>query len=44
MMFGTDYPMIEPETWLESFVRDTDFDEEMQRKILFENAEDFFDP
>jgi hypothetical protein len=35
--------MIEPETWLESFARDTDFDEETQRKLLFENAEAFFD-
>jgi predicted TIM-barrel fold metal-dependent hydrolase len=42
-MFGTDYPMISPETWLESFEQDTDFSEEIQRKILFENAEEFFD-
>ena len=41
VMFGTDYPMIEPETWLESFVADTDFDEATQRKILYENAEAF---
>jgi predicted TIM-barrel fold metal-dependent hydrolase len=43
VMFGTDYPMISPETWLESFEQDTDFSEEIQRKILFENAEEFFD-
>ncbi|KAA9396089.1 amidohydrolase [Haloarcula sp. CBA1130] len=43
VMFGTDYPMIDPETWLESFARDTDFDTDVQRKILFENAQDFFD-
>jgi len=41
VMFGTDYPMIEPETWLESFAADTDFDEDVQRKILYENAEEF---
>jgi len=43
VMFGTDYPMIDPETWLESFARDTDFDTDVQRKILFENAQEFFD-
>ena len=43
VMFGTDYPMISPETWLQSFEQDTDFSEEIQRKILFENAEEFFD-
>ena len=43
VMFGTDYPMIDPETWLSSFAEDTDFDEDVQRKILFENAEEFFD-
>jgi predicted TIM-barrel fold metal-dependent hydrolase len=43
VMFGTDYPMIDPETWLESFAQDTDFSEEIQRKILYENAEEFFD-
>lgn len=43
VMFGTDYPMIEPETWLNSFAQDTGFDEETQRKLLFENAEAFFD-
>lgn len=41
VMFGTDYPMIDPETWLSSFAADTEFDEETQRKILFENAEAF---
>jgi predicted TIM-barrel fold metal-dependent hydrolase len=43
VMFGTDYPMIEPETWLNSFAADTGFDEESKRKILYENAEAFFD-
>ncbi|MEF8775728.1 MAG: amidohydrolase family protein [Haloarculaceae archaeon] len=41
VMFGTDYPMIRPETWLESFVEDTDYDEATQRKLLYENAEEF---
>jgi len=41
VMFGTDYPMIEPGTWLESFAADTDFDEDVQRKLLYENAEAF---
>jgi predicted TIM-barrel fold metal-dependent hydrolase len=43
VMFGTDYPMIEPETWLDSFAADTDFDESVQRRILYENAEAFLD-
>ncbi|ELY96166.1 amidohydrolase 2 [Natrialba hulunbeirensis JCM 10989] len=40
VMFGTDYPMLEPESWLEQFAK-LDFDEEVQRKILWENAEAF---
>jgi predicted TIM-barrel fold metal-dependent hydrolase len=43
VMFGTDYPMISPGEWLSSFASDTDFSEEVQRKILYENAEQFFD-
>jgi predicted TIM-barrel fold metal-dependent hydrolase len=43
VMFGTDYPMIRPEEWLSSFATDTEFDEGTQRKILYENAESFFD-
>ncbi|QRV14071.1 amidohydrolase family protein [Haloterrigena salifodinae] len=42
VMFGTDYPMLEPEPWLEQFAA-LDFDEEIQRKILWENAEEFLD-
>ncbi|PSP99807.1 amidohydrolase [Halobacteriales archaeon QS_4_69_31] len=42
VMFGTDYPMVRPEEWLDSFAADTDFHEEAQRKVLFENAEEFF--
>ena len=38
VMFGTDYPMIEPAPWLEQF-DELDFPEEVQRKILWENAE-----
>ncbi len=40
VMFGTDYPMLEPEPWLEGFA-DLEFDEELQRKILWENAAEF---
>jgi predicted TIM-barrel fold metal-dependent hydrolase len=40
VMFGTDYPMIEPGPWLEQF-DELDFPEEVQRKILWENAESF---
>ncbi|ADB61740.1 amidohydrolase 2 [Haloterrigena turkmenica DSM 5511] len=42
VMFGTDYPMLEPGPWLEQFAA-LDFDEEIQRKILWENAEEFLD-
>ena len=42
VMFGTDYPMIDPETWLDSFERHTDLSEESRRKVLYENAETFF--
>ncbi|WP_339102695.1 amidohydrolase family protein [Haloterrigena salinisoli] len=42
VMFGTDYPMLEPQPWLEQFAA-LDFDEETQRKILWENAEAFLD-
>jgi hypothetical protein len=38
VMFGTDYPMIEPAPWLEQF-EELDFPEEVQRKLLWENAE-----
>jgi predicted TIM-barrel fold metal-dependent hydrolase len=41
VMFGTDYPMIEPKQWLEQFA-ELEYSEEIQRKILFENAEAFF--
>lgn len=41
VMFGTDYPMIEPEEWLASFAEHTDYDAETQRKLLWENAEQF---
>ncbi len=41
VMFGTDYPMLRPGRWLESFERDTDFDEPVARKLLWENAERF---
>ena len=41
VMFGTDYPMIQPGDWLASFSADTDFSAETRRKILWENAEEF---
>lgn len=41
VMFGTDYPMIDPDEWLESFEKHTDYDEATQRKLLWENAESF---
>lgn len=41
VMFGTDYPMIQPEKWLQQFEEHTDYPEEIQRKILWENAESF---
>jgi predicted TIM-barrel fold metal-dependent hydrolase len=40
VMFGTDYPMIEPGPWLDQFA-ELDFPDEVQRKILWENAEEF---
>jgi predicted TIM-barrel fold metal-dependent hydrolase len=40
VMFGTDYPMIEPGPWLEQFA-DLGFEESVQRKLLWENAEQF---
>jgi len=41
VMFGTDYPMLRPRTWLESFAEHTDYPEEVERKLLWENAEAF---
>jgi len=41
VMFGTDYPMIRPRTWLESLAEHTDYPEDVQRKLLWENAESF---
>ncbi|MDG5758224.1 amidohydrolase family protein [Natronococcus sp. A-GB1] len=42
VMFGTDYPMLEPGRWLEQFA-ELGFDEELQRRILWENAEEFLE-
>jgi predicted TIM-barrel fold metal-dependent hydrolase len=42
VMFGTDYPMIDPAPWLEQFA-ELDFPDEVQRKILWENAEEFLE-
>lgn len=41
VMFGTDYPMIHPESWLEQFGEYTDYPEDVQRKLLWKNAEAF---
>jgi predicted TIM-barrel fold metal-dependent hydrolase len=41
VMFGTDYPMIRPEKWLQQFAEYTDYPEDVQRKLLWENAEAF---
>ena len=43
VMFGTDYPMIEPDEWLADFTEHTDYPPEVQRKLLWENAEAFLD-
>jgi predicted TIM-barrel fold metal-dependent hydrolase len=43
VMFGTDYPMIRPDDWLDSFAEHTNYDEDTQRKLLFENAESFLE-
>ena len=37
VMFGTDYPMLDPERWLADFA-DLGYDAEVQRKLLWENA------
>jgi len=39
VMFGTDYPMLEPDEWLAGF-EELEFPESVQRKILWENAEE----
>ncbi len=41
VMFGTDYPMIHPDRWLQQFETHTDYSKEVQRKLLWENAEAF---
>ena len=43
VMFGTDYPMIDPADWLADFAEHTDYPPEVQRKLLWENAEAFLD-
>jgi predicted TIM-barrel fold metal-dependent hydrolase len=43
VMFGTDYPMIEPDEWLADFAEHTDYPPEVQRKLLWENAEELLD-
>ena len=41
VMFGTDYPMIRPGEWLDSLEAHTDYSEDVYRKLLWENAEEF---
>ncbi|MGB9955024.1 amidohydrolase family protein (plasmid) [Haloferax prahovense] len=41
VMFGTDYPMIRPGRWFESFEEHFDASEEVKQKLLWENAERF---
>jgi len=41
VMFGTDYPMIRPDEWLDSFAEHTDYSDDVYRKLLWENAEEF---
>ncbi|WP_232688271.1 amidohydrolase family protein [Halobacterium zhouii] len=41
VMFGTDYPMIHPGEWLESLEESTDYSDDVYRKLLWENAEEF---
>ncbi|ADE02233.1 amidohydrolase family protein [Haloferax volcanii] len=43
VMFGTDYPMIRPGRWFESFEEHFDASEEVKRKLLWENAERFLE-
>jgi len=43
VMFGTDYPMIRPGEWLDSFAEHTDYGDDVYRKLLWENAEEFLD-
>lgn len=43
VMFGTDYPMIRPESWLQSFAEHTDYDQSVYRKLLYENAAELLD-
>ncbi|MFC6953824.1 amidohydrolase family protein [Halorubellus litoreus] len=40
VMFGTDYPMLDPQKWMEQFAN-LEYSEEVQRKLLWENAEEF---
>ena len=42
VMFGTDYPMLDPERWMADFA-ELGFEEEIQRKVLWENAEGLLD-
>ena len=41
VLFGSDYPLIQPDRWLEDFER-LDIKEDVRRKILLENARKLF--
>jgi predicted TIM-barrel fold metal-dependent hydrolase len=43
VMFGTDYPMIHPGEWLDSLAGRIDYRDDVYRKLLWENAEEFLD-
>ncbi|WP_238387041.1 amidohydrolase family protein [Natrialba swarupiae] len=42
VLFGSDYPVVTPEDWLDGF-EELDFDEEAREMILHENAEQLLD-
>jgi predicted TIM-barrel fold metal-dependent hydrolase len=41
VLFGSDYPFVQPKKWLEEFEK-IDLKEEVKRKILYQNAEKLF--
>lgn len=42
VMFGSDYPLLDPKTWLDDF-QEWDISDELREKILYKNASDLFD-
>lgn len=43
VMFGTDYPFLSPEKWLEDFEAVEELSEDVKRKVLWENAAELFE-